>query len=109
MLNNRVLFVSPNARRQLLINSVTLYSYDAAVVMDDDNYATVLKTFVGILSLLIEKVNTEKVSGLHHLVLAKKWGISPKKALNMIHCTTQHGVCTVLHPSLLRQLRRNNC
>ena len=35
-------FVSPNtpASGQSFINSVTLYAYGAADVMDDDNYAT---------------------------------------------------------------------
>ena len=43
------------------------------------------------------------------MVLAKKWGISPEKACNAICHTTQHGVCTVLHPSLSRQFRTNDC
>ena len=44
MFDYRGWFVSPNtpARGQLYINSVTAYAYDAANVMDDDNYATVL-------------------------------------------------------------------
>ena len=48
MFNYRGWFVNPNtlARGQLFINSVTLYAYDAADVMDDDNYATVLESFV---------------------------------------------------------------
>ena len=48
MFNYRAQFVSPNtpARGQLYINSVTSYAYDAASVMDDDNYATVLESFV---------------------------------------------------------------
>ena len=41
------------AREQLLINSVTLYSYDAADDMDDDNFATVLESFVIISSLQV--------------------------------------------------------
>ena len=45
---------------------------------------------------------------LDHLVLAKKWCIPPEKALNMIWHTTQHGVYTVLHPSLSLQFRTNN-
>ena len=43
----------------------------------------------------------QKVSGLNHLVLVKKWGISSKKAINMICHTTHHSVYTVLHPFLL--------
>ena len=43
------------------------------------------------------------------MVLAKKWDMSPKKAHNTICCIMQHGVCTVLHPSLSRQFRSNDC
>ena len=41
------MFVSPNtpAKEQLLINSVTLYADDAAYVMDNNAYATVLEIF----------------------------------------------------------------
>ena len=39
------------AWKQLFLNSVTLYSYDAAYVMDNDNYATVMEGFVIISSL----------------------------------------------------------
>ena len=44
MFDYRGWFVSPNtqARGQLFINAATSYAYDAADVMDDDNYATVL-------------------------------------------------------------------
>ena len=110
MFNYREWFVSPNtpARGQLFIKSVTLYAYDAADVMDHDNYVTVMESFVSTLSFQVAQVNIKKVSGLKHLALAKKWGISLKKALNMIHYNTQHGVCTVLHPSLSRQLRTND-
>ena len=79
-----------------------------ADVMDDGNFATVLESFVTTLSLREEKVHSKSVSGLDHLVLDKKWGILPKKALNTIHHTTQHGVHTVLHPSLSRQLGIND-
>ena len=76
--------------------------------MDDDIYATVLESYVNTLSLWEAKVHAEKVPGLDHLVFAKRCGISPEKALNTIHQTTQHGVCTVLHPSLSRQFKTNN-
>ena len=58
--------------------------------------------FVNTFSLQVAQVNTEKVSGLDHLFLARKLGFPPKKPLNMVHCTTQHGVCKVMHPSLSR-------
>ena len=46
MLDYRGRFVSPNtpATGQLFINSVTLYAYDD--VMDDDNYVTVLDSYI---------------------------------------------------------------
>ena len=101
--------VIPNtpARGQLFINLVTLYAYDAADDAIDDKFATVLEGFIIIYSIQVAQTNTKKVAALDHLVLMKKWGISPKKALNIIICTTQHSVYTVLHPSLFRQLRAN--
>ena len=110
MFNYRGQFVSPNTppRGQLFTNSVILYAYDAADVMDDNNYATVLESFVTTSSLQVAQVHTKKVSGLGHLILAKKWGNSPKKAFNTIQHTTQHGVCTVFHASLSCQFRTND-
>ena len=60
--------------------------------MDDDNIAMVLECFAIVSSLGIACVNTKKVVVLDHLVLAKKLGVSHEKTLNMIWCTTQHGV-----------------
>ena len=60
-----------SSRGQLFINSVTSYAYDAADVMDDDNYATVLEHFVDTLTLQVAQVNTKKKPGLDHLVLAE--------------------------------------
>ena len=57
--------------------------------MDDNNYATVLESFVITSSLQLAQGNTKKISGLEHLVLVKNLGISPMKALNMICSTTQ--------------------
>ena len=84
-----------------------MYDHDIEDVMDDNNYATVLES-LNILSLQVSHVYTKQLSGIDHLVLAKKWGVSPKKALKMIHCTTEHGVFTVLHLSLSRQFRTND-
>ena len=77
--------------------------------MDDNNYVTVLESFVITFSLHVTKGYTEKVSGLDHLVLANKRSISSVKALNMICHTTQHGVCSELHPSLSSQFRTSDC
>ena len=73
MINYRGRFVSPNtpAREQLYINSVILYAYDAADVIYDDNYATVLDSYVTTSALPVAKVSTKKVLGLNHLALAK--------------------------------------
>ena len=38
-----------------------MYVYDAAGVTDDDNFATMLESFVNILSLCVAKLNTKKV------------------------------------------------
>ena len=86
-----------------------MYAHDVADFMDNNNFATELESFVNTSLLPLAQVNAKKVSGLDHLVLAKKWGISPKKALNTIHCSTQHGVHTVLHLSSCRQFRTNKC
>ena len=101
MFDHRGRFVSPTIPEsgQLFLNFVTLY-YDAENVMDDNNYSTVLDSNVTTSSMQVVKVHTKKVPGLDHLVLAKRGGISPKKAMNMIRQTTQSGIHTILHPSL---------
>ena len=55
MLDYRGWFVIPTTptRGQLFINSATSYAYNAADVMDDGNFATMLKSFVIILSLQV--------------------------------------------------------
>ena len=85
MLDHRGLLVIPTiaARGQLVINCFTSYAFNAADVMDNDNFATVLETYVTISFLQITQVNTEKVPSFDHLVLARKWCISPEKALNI--------------------------
>ena len=90
MFDYRGLFIIHDtpARGQLFINSVTLYAYDATDVTNNDKYATVLESFVITSSLQIVQVNMEKISGLDPLVLAIKWGITSKKASNMICHTT---------------------
>ena len=73
---------------------------------NDNNHTTVLKSYATTSSLQVAKVCIQKVPGLDHLVLAKKWEISPKKALKTIHETAQQQICTVLHPSLSRQFKQ---
>ena len=77
--------------------------------MNNNDYATVLKSFFDMSSLGVAQVNTKNVSELNHLLLAKKWGIPPEKALNTICCTTQCGVHTVLHLPLSRQFIVSYC
>ena len=86
----------------------TSYVYDAADALDDNNYDTKKEHFVNNSLLQVAQLHTKKVSGLYDFVLAKKWGTSPKKAVNRIQCTTHNGVCTVLHPSLSRSFRTND-
>ena len=69
------------AKQWFFINSVTSYAYDNADVMDNDNFTTMLESFVIILSLLVAQVNTNKIPVHYHLDLAKKWDISTKKCL----------------------------
>ena len=100
MFNYMERFISPNnpARGQLFFNSVTLYAYDAADVIDDVNYDTVLDSYVTTSSLQGANLCTEKELGLDHLVLAIRWGILPKKALNTIRWLTacySHSVAPV--------------
>ena len=53
MFDERGWFISPDtpARGQLFINSVILFAYEAAHVVDNDNYATVLESSVSTLSM----------------------------------------------------------
>ena len=88
-----------------VLNSATLYAHAATDAVDDDNYATVLEGFVIVSPLQIAQMDIEKVPVLDHLGLAKKWGISPKKAINIIPYTTQYGVHIILHQSLSQQFR----
>ena len=76
--------------------------------MDDNNYATQLDSYVTTSSLQVAKVSTKKVPRLNYLVLVKRWEISPKKALNMIHQIRQYGVHTVLYTSLSSWFKTND-
>ena len=89
--DNRGWFVSPNtpAREQLFINSVTSYSDDAADVMNDDNYAQCWKVLSVSHDCKQHKLIQRRYQGLIIWFLPRILGISPKKAFNMICCTTQ--------------------
>ena len=90
------------------MNSISTNGFKDVDVMDNDNYATVLERFVISSSLQVAQVSTKKIPGLDHVVLVKKWVISPMKAHNTICSTMQHGVHTLLHLSLSRQFRTND-
>ena len=79
MLDCRVWLVIPInlARGQSFINSVILYAYDAAD-------ATVLEFFYHHITASCTH-EFQECTALNHSVLAKKWCISPMKALNMIN------------------------
>ena len=89
MFNYRGWFVIPTTpwRRQFCINSVKLYAYDAADIMDDENFATLLEHFVLISWLQVAQENTEKVPVLDHFVLAKRRVFNPRK--HSIKCSIQ--------------------
>ena len=59
------------SKESIFINSVTLYAYDAADVMGNDNNANMVKSFVITSSLQVEQMNTKMVSGLNHLVFLR--------------------------------------
>ena len=75
--------VSPTtpARGQIFINSLTLYAYVVADVMDDDNYTTVLESFVNTSLLQVTQVNTKKVLGSTICFLSERGVFHPKKHL----------------------------
>ena len=76
-----------NSKNKRLLNSVTLNAYEAADVIDDDNFVSVLKSFV-IISSLSSTIEYQEDTSTWHLVLAKKLDILPKKAINTIYCVT---------------------
>ena len=63
---NRVSLITGDSLSTLKLQQgdAYLYAYDAADVMDDENYTTVLESFVSASSLQVADVNTKKVSGL---------------------------------------------
>ena len=69
--------------------------------MDDDNYATVLESFVSLLLLCVAQVNNEKVSGLDLLFLPKSKVFHPRmhwKQFMVPHSmvSAQHCICPCL-------------
>ena len=89
------------------ISAVISYSlvYDATDVMDNDNLATVFTAQIQV--SIVMKGMVRKLS-VEPIVLTKRWGINPEKAQKTIQATTQRGIRTMLHPSLLRWIRKKN-
>ena len=102
MLDGRGWLVTPvtTVREHLFINCVILYAYYSIDITDGNRFAILLEFYVIILLVLVAQIYTKKIPAHGKLVLARKWCISPKKALNMIWFTTQYGTYTVLQPSL---------
>ena len=62
-----------SVKGQLFFSYISSYAFDIVDEMDDDNFATVLESYVTISSLQVAQFDTEKVQVLDHLVIAKKW------------------------------------
>ena len=95
------------ARGPVFASTVVSYSlaYDAVDVIDNDNLTTALESQIQISIVLIGMVRKPSIDPI---VLAKWWGINPEKAQKTIKATTQRGIWTMLHPSLMRWLRTND-
>ena len=89
------------ARGPVYVSAVISYSlaYNAADVMDNDNIATVLTAQIQVSIALIGTIRKPLVEPI---VLAKRWGIAPEKALKTVKATMQRGIRTMLLPSLSR-------
>ena len=98
---------------------------DAVNLDSDDNLAKALDANINVSHLRVVKprkaprVSAEVGSKLGNLqsvkgkpvnaeLLAKRWGIDQRKALNTVRMTTQRGVRTVLHPSLSKRYPTND-
>ena len=96
----------------MVINRVAIsLMHDAADITDDENLYLALNAKVQATSeqAKVGAMATGKPSPrVNHLVLAKKWGISPHKAVRTLKKTSQRGIRTVLHPTLTRRFKTND-
>ena len=94
-------------RGLVFISTAILHSmaYDAIGTTYDDNFATALEECVQIRVRLIEIIRTPSMKPI---VLAKQWGNTLQK-MQTIQVTPWRWIRTMLHPSLSRQLRANDC
>ena len=102
----------------MVINSLSCNSLscDAADITADDNFGTALESKVVISSASVVKDSTNRYGNVQSkkgkqvdaATLAKRWGISPDKAVQTVLKTTQRGVRSTLHPALLRRYPTND-
>ena len=103
-------------RRQRIINSVSTTIEDMNIIdfKDDDNFCKSLVSTVKV-SRKVSIVVVSRVSfskgrkRINHQTLLKNWMVYPEKALRKVNRTTQQGIRTVLHFSLSRRWRTNDC
>eukprot|EP00804_Cyclotella_cryptica_P016777 CCRYP_002064-RA/>CCRYP_002064-RA protein AED:0.32 eAED:0.33 QI:0/0/0/1/1/1/2/0/448 len=107
----QVMCRTSTARGRMIINSLSASLQVSAVdVTDDENFGLLLES-KSCVSSSISKVGVAKSKSsqqMDHMTLSKKWGISPEKAKQTIQRTTQRGIRTFLHLSLLRRFRTND-
>ena len=89
----------------VVVSAVVSYSlaYNAAGIVDNDNLATTIEYQIQISIVLIGMVRKPSIDPI---VLAKQWGITPRKAKKTIQAK---GIRNMLHPMLARQFRMNDC
>ena len=86
------------ARGQRIINPLSTRKYHVVDFTDDDNFYKALNYKVN-----VAKVGASEVKhGVTLGSLSQKWLISPETARITVQHTTQRGIKTILHPSLLR-------
>ena len=72
--------------------------------LEDGLFAEALEAHVNVSSMHSSK----QKQAVDAVTLSKKWGIGLEAAKKTLKVTTQHGVRTVLHPSLSRHFRTND-
>ena len=82
--------------------------YDSTVLLHSlayDNLGTALSAKI---QISISLIGMDRKSSVEPIVLVKRWDITMEKAKKTIQATTQSGIRTMLHPSLLRLFRIND-
>jgi hypothetical protein len=101
----------PTARGQMVINSLSASRQVTLIeVTDDENFGMLLES-ISCVSSILSKIGVATLKSLpriDHITFSTKWGVSKEKAKWAIQITSQHGVRTILHPSLSRQFRTDH-